>query len=97
MRDINAGLDGAVRALLSGAEVRDRAAHILALKLAQAIEESDDPMVLRDLAPKLLQVLDAIHATPKSRTAPKTTQETTREQPQSQLARLRAAHGLDVS
>lgn len=92
MRDINAGLDGAVRSLLGGAEPRDRAAHILALKLAQAIEENDDPAVLEKLAPRLLSALDAIHATPKSRVAPKQTQESTSEQPQSALARLRATH-----
>lgn len=90
MRDVNSSLDGAIRGLLTDCEPRDRAAHLLALRLATAIES--DPDQLRDLAPKLLQVLDAIHATPKSRVAPKQTQETVSEQPQSALARLRATH-----
>lgn len=91
MRDVNSGIDGAVRALVAQAEPRDRAAHLLALRLALAIEESDDPTVLRDLAPRLLSALDAIHATPKSRVAPKQTQETTNG-PASALSQLRAAH-----
>lgn len=95
MRDVNSGLDGAIRDLIAAAEPRDRAVHLLALRLATAIEE--EPESLKDLAPKLLQVLDAIHATPKSRVAPKPVSEAKVEQPTSSLSRLRAAHGGDGS
>lgn len=91
MRDVNSGIDGAVRALVGQAEPRDRAAHLLALRLANAIEETDDPTVLRDLAPRLLSALDAIHATPKSRMAPKTTEAVAQSEPDA-LARLRSSH-----
>lgn len=91
MRDVNAGMDGAIRALVQDAEPRDRAAHLLALRLATAIELTDDPTVLRDLAPRLLSALDAIHATPKSRAAPKTTEAVAHNEPDA-LARLRSSH-----
>lgn len=88
---MNSGIDGAIRALVAEAEPRDRAAYLLALRLAIAIEQTDDPTVLRDLAPRLLSALDAIHATPKSRVAPKATQEV-KSDVESPLARLRATH-----
>lgn len=96
LRDVNSGMDGAIRALVAQAEPRDRAVHLLALRLATAIELTDDPTVLRDLAPRLLSALDAIHATPKSRVAPKPT-EVRGEPAPSALAQLRATHGSNRS
>ena len=92
LRAVDSTLSGAIRALLPEADQRDRAAYLLALRLAEVIDESPDAETLKTMAPTLLSALNAIQATPKSRVAPKA-EAVTASEPVSQLAKLRAAHG----
>lgn len=93
LRDASSDIGAAVRGLLPESDTRDRAAYLLAVRLADAIDNSNDRMTLQFLAPTLLSTLAQLQATPKSRVAAKTNAQVSENEPVSQLAKLRAAHG----
>lgn len=94
LRDASNDIGAAVRGLLPEADTRDRAAYLLAVRLADAIDNSNDRMTLQFLAPTLLSTLAQLQATPKSRVNPKTEAAVNPDAPVSQLAKLRQAHGM---
>lgn len=93
LHDTKQTISASVREGLDSAEPRDRAVHLLALKLAMVLDSTNDPDILRDLSPRLLAVLDHCYATPKSRATPsKVPPVEVKSEPESALARLRAVH-----
>lgn len=89
LRDVNSTVAGAIRAQLDAAPAEDRAAWLLALRLADVYEATGDS---RDAA-LLLTALDALLATPKARRAAAPKPGTEAPNVGSALAKLRAAHG----
>jgi hypothetical protein len=97
LRDTSNDIGSAVRELLPAADTRDRAAYLLALRLADAIDRSNDRMTLQFLAPTLLSTLAQLQATPKSRLVAKTNEQVSADEQPTQLSKLRATHRGNVS
>jgi hypothetical protein len=89
LHNVNSSIAGAVRELLDECEPRYRAAHLLALRLAENYERTGRS---QDAA-ALISLLDSLLATPKSQrvAAPKASEAPSAGS--SVLAQLRAAHG----
>jgi hypothetical protein len=92
LRDSSNDIGTAVRSLMPDADTRDRAAYLLAVRLADEIDKSSDRMTLQFLAPTLLSALGALQATPKSRSVAKSSTEERADATQNPLSQLRAVH-----
>jgi hypothetical protein len=97
LRDSANDIGAAVRELLPASDSRDRAAYLLAVRLADTIDQSNDRMTLQFLAPTLLSTLAQLQATPKSRLVAKTNEQVSADEQPTQLSKLRATHRGSIS
>lgn len=88
LHNVNTSISGAVRELLDECEPQFRAAHLLALRLAENYERSGRSQDAAALA----SLLDALLATPKAQRASASKSTEAPSAGVSALAQLRAAH-----